>query len=375
MQPIQEQVNQLHEEQEHVQALKLAYLFIAVERELGNAFQARHINTVFTEPRDIRGHCLARSRKRRHRDEGLRLGYHVYWDVTCKKILSRKENIVTRLNLPERCDAASGEFRTAWTEGVLREFMAVEFKGGETLVIDLTRVDDDTEGSLFIAVNPDPDSAATTTTAPSHTSRASTIPKPQDHKPLDRTFKECEPINIEMARIKCFKRRMVNRSAFEDSEYQRIHNHLGNILQYLHDELGSPQTPVQAHPDVEMDTTQDTVDDPRLAEMMDRFAKMEAITESTVEAKSGDMIAVVDDEPQLNGTPLLFPCHTLHTHASILYPTPTFPVLDDTPESEKDEPEPLVASGHLERWQLQTPNTPGPSCFEPDVPRPTPVFY
>ncbi|KYG13781.1 hypothetical protein FVEG_17701 [Fusarium verticillioides 7600] len=138
-------------------------------------------------------------------------------------MLSRQENIVTRVKLPERCDAASGESRTVWPEGVVREFMAIEFKRGETPVIDPTGVDDDDEGSLFVAQGEDleafepdsqpqppseygqrisrrstaipaetaattPNSAATTTIAPSHTSRASTIPMPQDHGPLDRTF-------------------------------------------------------------------------------------------------------------------------------------------------------------------------------------------
>ncbi|KAF5669882.1 hypothetical protein FDENT_11395 [Fusarium denticulatum] len=34
-------------------------------------------------------------------------------------MLSRQETIVTRLNLPERFNAASGEFRTVWPEGVI----------------------------------------------------------------------------------------------------------------------------------------------------------------------------------------------------------------------------------------------------------------
>ncbi|KAF5965421.1 hypothetical protein FCOIX_12969 [Fusarium coicis] len=143
-----------------------------------------------------------------------------------------------------------------------------------------------------------------------------------------------------------------------------------------------------------MDTTQDTGDDPCLPEKMDRFAKMEskaqeteetqrkidknmhvptpkpaAKTKSAVEAKSGGAIAVVDHDPQLKGTPLLFrsvPHPAQTAQASIPSPALTFPVLDDTPESEEDDPEPLVASGHRESRQPQASNTPGLSFFEPD---------
>ncbi|KAM0293189.1 hypothetical protein ACHAPM_011640 [Fusarium culmorum] len=61
------------------------------------------------------------------------------------------KNIVTCLNLPERFDTASGELRTVWPEVVVREFLAVEFKGDETSFIDLTGVDGDDERGLFVA--------------------------------------------------------------------------------------------------------------------------------------------------------------------------------------------------------------------------------
>ncbi|PNP59709.1 hypothetical protein FNYG_14840 [Fusarium nygamai] len=263
-----------------------------------------------------------------------------YWEVTRKKMLSRQENIVMRLNLPERCDAASGKFRTVWLEGVVREFMAVEFKRGETSAIDLTGVDDDDEGSLFVAQGGDleafePDSQPQPPSEQGQhvqrqvqqqlqqqlqtqpQSQTQTQPRPQQqphHTPpapppspcpktmnlLTALLKECEPINIEVARItwKCLQEAHgqswaslisslcdFQESAFEGSEHQRLGNHLGNILQYLHDELGSPPTSARAHPDVEMDTTQDTGDDPRLAEMMDRFAKMESQAQETEETQ------------------------------------------------------------------------------------------
>ncbi|KAM0391280.1 hypothetical protein ACHAO7_011785 [Fusarium culmorum] len=258
---------------------------------------------------------------------------------------------------------------------------------------------------------------------------------------LNALLKEGDPINIEMARItwKCLQEahgqlRAILISSlrdFKDPEHQRLGKHFGNILQCLHDELGIPPTPVQAHPDVEMETTEDTGDDPRFAEMMDRFAKMEspaqeteetqrkvletsigsletvlgktcenmhaptpqpaAETKPAVEAKSGGTVAVVRHEPQLKGTPLLFQdlphpaqyvrhgasrhMHARTAHTPIPSPTLTFRVPDDTSDSEDDEPERAETSGQRERWQPQTPSTPGPLSFGLDVPRPMPFFY
>ncbi|KAF5578440.1 hypothetical protein FPCIR_11572 [Fusarium pseudocircinatum] len=42
-----------------------------------------------------------------------------HWEVIRKKMLSRLENIVTRLRHLERFDTASGELVTVWPEGVI----------------------------------------------------------------------------------------------------------------------------------------------------------------------------------------------------------------------------------------------------------------
>ncbi|KAF4500787.1 hypothetical protein FAGAP_3014 [Fusarium agapanthi] len=291
-------------------------------------------------------------------------------EVIRKKMLSCLENIVTCLNLPERFDTASGELRTVWPEGV----------------------------------------APHTHPAPP----PSQCPKTMNL--LNTLLKEGDPINIEMARITwkylqevhgqlraslISSLRDFQASAFKDPEHQRIGNHFGNILQCLHDELGIPPTPVQAHPDVEMETSQDIGDDPRFAEMMDRFAKMESSAQETeetqrkaletsigsletvlgktsenmhvptpqpaaetkpaVEAKSGGTVAVVHHEPQLKSTPLLFQdlphpaqyfphgasrhMHARTAHTPIPSPTLTLRVPDDTSDSEDDEPERAGTSG------------------------------
>ncbi|KAF5578716.1 uncharacterized protein FSUBG_13734 [Fusarium subglutinans] len=85
---------------------------------------------------------------------------------------------------------------------------------------------------------------------------------------LSAVLKECEPVNTEIARMtwKCLQGthgqswvslisslRGFQASAFKDPENSPLGNHLGNIFQCLHGELGIPPTPGQAHQETELD--------------------------------------------------------------------------------------------------------------------------